>query len=158
MARTKLVDSGKKSETMYLLVDGVVRSYIILESGKEVTKSLFTKMELCSPLTSLINQEPSKIIFETLSDCVLLELKYSAFKELCNSNMEILKLYVNYLENHFIRNEEKHLEVLSKGAKERCLVLRERIPAIDNLIPQYQIAAYLNITPVQLSRIRSRLK
>ncbi|MGB6268061.1 MAG: hypothetical protein WBF67_03545 [Olleya sp.] len=41
------------------------------------------------------------------------------------------------------------------NAKGRYLKLREKIPNIDNLIPQYQIAAYLSITPVQLSRIRA---
>ena len=156
--KEKLVELGKKSESLYLLIDGVVRSYVILESGKEVTKSLFAHMELCSPLTSLIKKESSKIIFETLTDCAILELKYADFKELCDINIEILKLYVTYLEKHFIKNEERHLELLSMNARERYLALRKRIPNIDNLIPQYQIAAYLNITPVQLSRIRSQLK
>jgi len=30
-------------------------------------------------------------------------------------------------------------------------------PGIENLIPLYHIASYLNITPVQLSRIRKDL-
>jgi hypothetical protein len=43
------------------------------------------------------------------------------------------------------------------NATERYLSLRKQIPNIDNLIPQYQIATYLSITPVQLSRIRNNL-
>ncbi len=156
--KTKLVELGKKPDTMYLLVSGVVRSFFILENGKEITKTLFADMELCSSLTALIKGEPSQIIYETLTDCLILELNYSKFKELCSTNMEILKLYTSYLEKLYTLNEEKHLEVLSKDGKERYLSLRERISNIDNLIPQYQIAAYLNITPVQLSRIRSQLK
>ena len=49
------------------------------------------------------------------------------------------------------------LDVLSKDARTRYLELRNLIPQIDNLIPQYQIASFLNITPVQLSRIRSEI-
>jgi CRP-like cAMP-binding protein len=156
-AKTILVELGKNPDTMYLLVKGVVRSFFILENGKEITKTLFSDLELCSSFSALIKGKPSEIIYETLTECVILELNYHKFKELCTSNIEILNLYVNYLESHFIKNEEKHLEILSLSATERYLALRKRIPNIDNLIPQYQIAAYLNITPVQLSRIRSSL-
>lgn len=155
--KTIFVEIGQKPNRMYLLVKGVVRSFVIMENGNEITKSLFADMELCSPLTALIKNEPSKFIFESLTDCYVLELNYKKFIELCNENIEILKLYVKYLEKIFIKNEEKHLEVLSKNAKDRYLDLRNRYPKIDNLIPQYQIAAYLNITPVQLSRIRSEI-
>lgn len=157
-AKATLVEMDKKPESIYLLVKGVVRSFVILENGKEITKTLFSDMELCSSLTALIRQEPSKIIYETLTECYILELNYKKFKELCNTNIEILKLYVNYLEELYSLNEVKHLDVLSKDAKARYLELRERIPDIDNLIPQYQIAAFINVTPVQLSRIRASLK
>ncbi len=93
-----------------------------------------------------------------MTDCNLVVINFLKFKEISNKNIEILKLYVGYLEHLYSKNEEKHLDALSKDAKERYLYLRQRIPNIDNLIPQYQIAAYLNITPVQLSRVRSDLK
>lgn len=156
--KSTLVELDKKPENIYLLVKGVVRSFVILENGKEITKSLFSDMELCSSLTALIKQKPSKLVYETLTDCDILELNFNEFKELSNNNIEILKVYVNYLENLYSRNEDKHLDVLSKDAKTRYLELRKRIPEIENLIPQYQIAAFLNITPVQLSRIRSTIQ
>ena len=53
--------------------------------------------------------------------------------------------------------EERSLELMSMDATERYLKLRERIPHIDDLIPQFQIASFLSITPVQLSRIRKNL-
>jgi hypothetical protein len=40
---------------------------------------------------------------------------------------------------------------------ERYLKLKKQISGIENLIPQYHIASFLNITPVQLSRIRKDL-
>lgn len=156
--KSVFVESGKKPENIYLLVKGVARSYKRLENGKEITKSLFKDMDLCSSLTALINHKPSEIIYETLTDCELMVFSFHKFKELCNMNIEILKIYANYLEIIYTHNEEKHLDVLSKDAKIRYLELREKIPNIENLIPQYQIASYLNITPVQLSRIRSAMK
>lgn len=157
-ANTALVDFGEKPENVYMLTKGVVRSFVLLESGKEVTKTLFTPIDLFSSFTALLNQSASKFCYQALTDCEVLVINFFNFREIGNKNMDLLKLYVGYLEHVFSINEEKHLEVLSKGAKERYLALRGRIPDIDNLIPQYQIAAYLNISPVQLSRIRSQLK
>ena len=53
--------------------------------------------------------------------------------------------------------ERRSLELMSLNATERYLNLRKRIPNIDELIPQFQIASFLNITPVQLSRVRKKL-
>ena len=50
--------------------------------------------------------------------------------------------------------EKRIFDLSSLDAKQRYLKLRKFIPEIDALIPQYHIASYLNITPVQLSRIR----
>ena len=157
-ANSAIVNFNDKPENIYLLAKGVVRSYILLESGKEVTKTLFTQLDLFSSFTSLLNQSASNFCYQTLTDCDVLAINFVKFKEMANNNIEILKLYTGYLEKVFSINEEKHLEVLSKDAKARYLSLRDRIPNVDNLIPQYQIASFLNITPVQLSRIRSQLK
>jgi len=157
-ANSAIVDFGDKPEKVYMLTKGVVRSFILLENGKEVTKTLFTPIDLFSSFTALLNQKASEFCYQALTDCEVLAINFIKLKEISNKNIDVLKLYVGYLENVFSINEEKHLEVLSKDAKERYVMLQERIPDIDNLIPQYQIAAYLNVTPVQLSRIRSQLK
>ena len=44
------------------------------------------------------------------------------------------------------------------NALERYLCLKKEIPNIENLIQLNQIANYLNITPVQFSRIRKNIK
>lgn len=157
-ANSNIVDFDEKPEYIFMLTKGVVRSFVLLESGKEVTKTLFTPINLFSSFTSLLNQTASNFCYQALTDCDVLTINFLKFKEITNKNTDVLKLYTGYLEHVFSINEEKHLEVLSKDAKERYLTLRKRIPNIDNLIPQYQIAAYLNVTPVQLSRIRSQLK
>jgi len=43
------------------------------------------------------------------------------------------------------------------NALERYLCLKKEIPNIENLIQLNQIANYLNITPVQFSRIRKKI-
>jgi hypothetical protein len=57
-----------------------------------------------------------------------------------------------------VEYEKRQLELISMDAKQRYLTLINEIPEIETLIPQYQIASYLSVTPVQLSRIRKKIK
>jgi hypothetical protein len=84
-------------------------------------------------------------------------MNFHDFKDLCREEFEIGRLYVKVLEHAFIAYEDRNLDLMRLNATESYLKLRKQIPNIDNLIPQYQIASYLNITPVQLSRIRKKL-
>jgi len=156
-AGTKLVDIGEVSRKLFLINKGVLRSYLIMENGRELTKTLFTPIEFFASFTSMLTNKPSEFIYETLTDCHVYEINYEAFVNLCNTNTEVLKFYSRYLEFLFIAGESTFIAISSMNAKERYLKLKERIPNIENLIPQYQIASYLNITAVQLSRIRSKL-
>lgn len=153
----RVLDFGQIPDKIFLINKGVMRSYIPLDNGKEVTKSLFTPMVFFASFKSLLNQEPSNTIYEALTDCDIYEINYMRFADLCKSNIEVLMLYTKFLEFLIHDNEEKFVEFLALDAKDRYLKLRERIPNVDNLIAQYQIASYLNITPVQLSRIRAKL-
>ncbi|AUC76714.1 Crp/Fnr family transcriptional regulator [Olleya sp. Bg11-27] len=152
-----LVDSGDVPSKIYMLNKGVMRSYVRLENGKEVTKSLFLPIIILASFDALLNQSPSNSIYESLTDCDIFVLEYFEFKALCESNIEILGFYAKFLETLICEKDKKHIELLTMGGKARYLNLRKMIPNIDNLIPQYQIAKYLSITPVQLSRIRSKL-
>ncbi|PKG52858.1 hypothetical protein CXF54_03525 [Olleya sp. 1-3] len=152
-----LVDSGDVPSKIYMLNKGVMRSFVRLESGKEVTKSLFLPITILASFDALLNESPSNSIYEALTDCDIYILEYFQFKALCESNIEILGFYAKFLETLICEKDKKHIELLTMGGKARYLNLRKMIPNIDNLIPQYQIAKYLSITPVQLSRIRAKL-
>jgi CRP-like cAMP-binding protein len=52
---------------------------------------------------------------------------------------------------------QKEILLLTKNAEERYKTFREMYPGLENYISQYQIASYLGITPVSLSRIRKGL-
>jgi len=156
-ANTRLVNLGDVPQKLYLLNKGVSRVVFVSEDGKQLTKTLFTPIDIFASFTALLEQTPSNLIYETLTPCEIFEIDHKAFAKLCHTNIEVLKFYTRFLESLFKVGEIRHLEVASLDAKQRYLKLRKLIPEIDNLIPQHQIASYLNITPVQLSRIRAKL-
>lgn len=145
------------SPKVYMLVSGIMRAYINAESGKQYNKKLFAPKSFVGPLTAIITKKPSKLTYETLTECKVLEANFDAFLDMCKTDIKLSNFYNRILELLFIEYERRNIELMSLNATQRYLNLRRRIPNIDDLIPQFQIASFLNITPVQLSRVRKKL-
>ena len=143
---------------IYLIISGVMRCYIISESGKECNKNFFFPFSFAASLKALISKKPSEIIYETLTETELYEINFQALMDMCKTDLEISNLYSRLLEYAFINYEKRQLELISMDATQRYSRLLQDVPNIDALVPQYHIASYLSITPVQLSRIRKKLK
>lgn len=153
-----LTNSGEIPTKVYMLTTGLIRAYMGLECGKEHNKNIFSPYSFAGALTALIKEKPSELTYETLTYCKGYEINFSAMKELCKSDLIVSNLYNKILESIFIAYEQKQLEIISLDASQRYLKLKSQIPDIEDLIPQFEIASYLNITPVQLSRIRKKLR
>jgi CRP-like cAMP-binding protein len=141
----------------FILKSGIVRSYITNDKGKEFIKTFFVPVSSTGSFSALILEKPSRLTYDCLTDCEIYTGNFKAFKKLANNHMDISRMYTTVLERIFIRMEKRIFELSVLDATKRYLNLKKEIPDIDNLIPQYHIAAYLNITPVQLSRIRKEL-
>lgn len=155
--KEKIANLGEVPVKFFVLTSGVVRSYITDEKGKEFTRSLYVPIRATGAFSALIQEKPAEIVYECLTDCTFLVGDFKEFKTLADTNVEVANLYNKVLELIFIRMEKRIFELSVLDAKDRYLKLKKHIPEIENLIPQYHIASYLNITPVQLSRIRKNL-
>ncbi len=142
---------------IYILTEGIIRSFYTDENGKEYIRHLFTPYRATGALAALILKKPSKLSYDCLSDCEVYAINFKEFKALTLDDKRISNLYSSILEIIFITLESKIYDLSVLDATERYLKLKKHIPNIENLIPQYHIASYLNITPVQLSRIRKKI-
>jgi len=155
---TEITQVGVIPQHLYLLTSGIMRAYLSAEDGKQYNKKIFSSFACVGALTGLIRETPSQLTYETLTECKVNRVKFSDFKQLCREDFEIGRLYVKILEYVFMDYESRNLDLMSLDATQRYLKLRKQIDNIDSLIPQFQIASYLGITSVQLSRIRKSLK
>ena len=145
------------STKFFIVKSGILRSFITDDKGKEYIKFIYTKHAVVGAFSSLIRKKEKNVIIDCLTDCDLIEVDFAEFKNLANSNKEILQLYNNLLELLFIKLENRFYELSSLNATELYLKFKKDNPGIENLIQLYNVASYLNITPVQLSRIRKDL-
>ena len=152
-----ILEFGKLTSKFYILKSGLVGSFIKNDEGNEFIRTIYTVNEGTGSLSSLIKREPSNATYTCLTDCEVVEGDFYDFLKLAKKNIDFSLLYNNVLEQVYLRSEKRIDELSLLNATQRYLALKEDIPTIDNLLPQYQIAYYLNITPVQLSRIRKKL-
>lgn len=156
-AGTQIVKLGEVPSKAYMLVSGIIRCYLITESGKEFNKSFYLPVSFVASLTALMKKNPSLFVFETLTDCKIYEIDYYKMMTLCETNSKLKSLYTKILEFLYVKYERRLIQSISLNATERYYELQKQIPNVNELISQYHIASYLGITPVQLSRIRKKM-
>lgn len=152
-----IIEAGLQSRSFYIVKSGVVRGYYIDKKGKSYTQQLSTKFNITGSFDSLIKKQISKTTHDCLTNCELFIGNYDDFIKLSEKNHTVSLLYNRILELVFLIRERRIRSLTMYDATERYLMLLKDIPYIEDLIPQYHIAAYLNITNVQLSRIRKNL-
>lgn len=152
-----LTKYGETPKELFILKSGIVRSYYTDEKGKEYIRSLFTPFSATGPLGALVLGKPSDLSYDCLTDCELYVINFKKLKKLALEDKDIAYMYATALESVFRLLESRIYDLTILNATMRYKKLKKVIPEIENLIPQYHIASYLNISPVQLSRIRKEM-
>lgn len=152
-----LTKQGEIPNDLFILKKGIVRSYYTDTNGKEYNRSLFTPYSSTGSLGALVKNKPSEISYDCLTDCELYAINFKKLKQLALQDKDIALMYANALESIFLLFEARIYNLTVLNATERYFKLKEEIPNIENMIPQYHIASFLNISAVQLSRIRKEI-
>ncbi len=144
-------------QSILFLAQGLLRSYYISPKGEEVNKHFFLAGSLAAPLTSLVTKEPSPVYIGALEPSRLLQARYQDILRLYQQYPNLNKIGRVAVELAWIAKERRETQLIMLDAKARYRAFQDEYPGLEQRIPQYQIASYLGITPVQLSRIRKPL-
>ncbi len=152
---TTLLNEGQNSKDSYFVLKGCIRTYYI-KGGEEKTTAFFTEMEALTP-PCVTSQTPSEYYVSCEEDAILLisnsdtgeevNLKFPKFEIMCRKFSEELlaKERINFDEFKTSSPEQRYLNLIQKR------------PDLIQRVPQHQLASYLGITPVSLSRLRARI-
>jgi CRP-like cAMP-binding protein len=151
------IQRNKRNEKEYFILSGVCKSYLINPEGDEITISLFTENSVLSPFQIRTSKGISNLNFKALTDLELASIDAKEFEWMMINNLEIRNFGNTVLRNELSQKVEKEIGLASLTAKERLLKFREQFPMLENLIPHTDIASYLGITNISLSRLRSDL-
>lgn len=151
------VREGAYAQRIGFLQEGVMRAFFLNTAGKEYNKQFFVGPTVVGAYTSLITKQPNKIAQQALTDCQIWVADYRKIEVLYDQFHDLERLGRKMAEFYFLEKEQKEIEMALLDADKRYLIMRERFPTLEAIIPQYYIASYLGITPTQLSRIRRKM-
>jgi len=151
------IQRNKRNEKEYFILSGVCKSYLINPEGDEITISLFTENSVLSPFQIRTSKSISNLNFKALTDLELASIDERKFESLMIENVEIRNFANTVLQNELISKVEKEIGLASLSAKERLIDFRKRYKMLENIIPHSDIASYLGITKISLSRLRKDL-
>lgn len=154
---TILCDIDTTPTNVYFILSGFIRAYTIDKKGKEYTKSLFNRFQFAGSFSALIKNEKSNNVYTAVTPCKMLVFNYKNLTKLSEKHLDIANLSIKMHELFYVSMENKLLEFTTKDATERYKNLISGFEHIERIIPQYQIATILGITPIQLSRIRKKI-
>ena len=154
--KTQLLDIGKVSNEVYYLIKGCIRLYCEKDE-EELSTYFFTENMFAGSYDSFLSRKQSKVAIETLEECDVLVLTHEAQEELYEVFPKMNEFIRKAIEARFVLLHDLFISYLLNSPQERYLTLLKERPELLQRIPQHQIASFLGITPVSLSRIRNRV-
>lgn len=151
-----LVDLGDVAREVYFINDGCMRYYYITDEGKDITGFVYLENMFAGSVESYFSQTESTQILETLSNCELLVLGYRSLHELFDLVPKMNILLRKLLQVRMAHAQRIIAALIINKPEQRYTAFTELHPGIEQKIPQHILASFMGITPVSLSRIRSR--
>jgi CRP-like cAMP-binding protein len=148
---------GDLSEEVLAVQSGIMKGYYLSQDGKEYIKSFIFEGDIIASLRAVYKNEPTSFGLICLEETVAVSIPFKALYEASKSNIALSNFLVEGLMCLSMKKEKREYDFLCLSAEERYKQLQEDRPRVLSRITQNDIARYLGITPVALSRIRKRM-
>jgi CRP-like cAMP-binding protein len=154
-----LVIQGQPTRNIFFVLRGLLLQYHVSEEGEAVVKRFFLEHSFAASTSALLTESESDFSIKALEPVTVWEYDFLQFKALVRDHPDIATFYISYMERHWIVEKEP-LEISFRNDDSRRKYARflATYPGLEERIRQHEVAAFLGITPTQLSRIRADLR
>lgn len=148
---------GDTDGALYFVESGILKAYYLAEDGREQVKSFVSPGTIMGSLTAAYAGEPNTFSLVCLESSKLVRFPFEDMRKLIRENASIAERITERLLSLAMKKERREYEFLCLSAEERYRLFCERSPELVERVTQQDIALYLGITPVALSRIKKRI-
>jgi CRP-like cAMP-binding protein len=151
-----LTNAGEIADRFGFVVSGLIRKRHVTPHGQAVVRGFGGPGAWVGAYASLLTGTPSHLSVEAVADTELFVLDWSEMAALYERHVCWQQIGRRLAEVLLLEREARAHELLTLSARERYDAFRQSHSALLPLLKSYDIASYLGITPVSLSRIRAR--
>lgn len=154
--RQYLLQAGDVCRYENFVTKGCLRAYTVDQEGEEHIAMFAMEDWWISDLYSFLTGTPATQHIEAMEESEVLQIEKDDLEKLYIEIPKFDRLMRLLLQNAFVATQQRILASISQTAEEQYLNFIKKYPALEQRVPQHQIASYLGITPETISRIRRK--
>ena len=148
---------GELNQSIYFVKSGLLKAFYLSENGDERIKSFLMPEDIIGSLSGYVANTGATFGLRCLKDAELLSLDFQSLRAAAQADLELANELLNLVLRFAIKKENREFEFLCLSAEQRYVRLRDTSPSLFEYASQEEIARFLGVTPVGLSRIKKRV-
>jgi CRP-like cAMP-binding protein len=138
----------------YFSTSGWLRTYHLTLRSREYTLDFHPPFEIVLPSTSVEKSIEKPLILESVTPSEVGYFSLDVLRDFSNASTQWSRLFSEIALIQLRKKQLREFECLTMSAFERYTSLLKNNPDIIGVIPQHQIASYIGITPVAMTRLK----
>lgn len=151
------IKAGQIVRHKAVIQEGCTRTFYVDLNSKESTLFFSFENAWLGDIESYHSLKPTELNIQAIEDTIILKISKSDFEELSEKIPKLTAWYSVSAIHMYASLFKKLKEAKIRNPEEKYLYLLENDPKIFQRVPLKYIAAYLEIEPQSLSRLRARL-
>lgn len=152
-----LFRQGDASKDFFIVQSGLLKGYYISDDGQERIKSFLLPGDVIGSLSALTGRGSCSFNLVCVKPGDLIAVGFDQVSQAAQNDTELSAAITDFLVAFGMKKEQREYELLCLSAEERYRRLSNDRPELLELVTQSDIALYLGVTPVGLSRIKKRV-
>lgn len=154
----ELIEKEKeKCNSEFIILDGIIKAYVIDQNGDEVTINFFTNYMAITPTIMRSLDDIAFYNLQVLSKkASLLVFNKNGMFDHMQDYEDLEQFGPKVMMIDAMQKIERELVLLKSNGKEKLDWFRKRFPNLENSVQHYHIASFLGMTSTSLSRIRGK--
>lgn len=152
--RQFLIQENQTVDTMYLVTQGLLKSSLIDEIGKEHILQFACEDWWVSDFAAFFKKEKSIVAVEAIEDTEMLSLTWENMEMLCRELSKMEHFFRVKSNLGYVALQKRILSMLTNSAKVRYENFCNFYPNIVQRVPKQMIANYLGVSRETISRLQ----
>lgn len=152
-----IIRAGESPTHFFVILCGLARYYYSSPEGKQWNKAFFHEGQVIGSLSAYLKQRPCTYTIEALEQSRVVAVPLQTLSRQREQFPQLQGFVDKATREIMLRNEAREALLLTCNSEERYRWLLEHEAWLLERVPQYQLASYLSMDPVSLSRIKGKL-
>lgn len=152
-----MIVPGQIEKHFYFVLSGLQKSFYLHREKEHVIAFAYPPSFSGIP-ESFLTQSPSNYYLETISKSKFLRISYEQHQKFMLEHREIETLFRKLTEFFLKGVIQRQHEVMALSMEERFRIFVGRSSHLLQIIPQKDIASYLNISPTNFSKLINKIR